>query len=238
MYPLAQAREVLRFYDEFITTAPDELTILVGLLQMPDGTPIVFLAPTYCGTLEEGERVLKPLRAFGKPLADQIQPTPYEMLITAITHLAPKGRQYFMHTQSLERLRAETIDVLVEMAEQFSSPLSAITLHHFHGAASRVAVSETPFALRQDHVMVDIAAEWKLSSAEEDQRHMQWTQRGSRLAPYAVKGGYVNLLLEDEEDRVRLAYGPNYERLLELKRTYDPDDVFHSTIGHITPTIP
>jgi FAD/FMN-containing dehydrogenase len=234
LYPLAQAREVLHFYSEFIKTAPDELTILAGFFTLPEGIPVLFLSPTYCGSLEEGEQVLKPLRAFGKPLADQIQPTPYEILIDAINPLVPKGRCYFMQTQSLEALRTETIDAFVELAQQFSSPFSAITIHHFHGAASRVAVSQTAFALRQDHLMVEISAAWELLPANDDQRHIQWAQEGSRaLAPYALKGGYINLLGESEQDRVPLALGSNYERLLDLKRAYDPDDVFHSTIGHI-----
>ena len=78
LYPLDQARAVLRHYDEFITSAPDELTIQPGFIQMPDGMPVLFLSPVYCGPLEEGERVLTPLRAFGKPLADQIQPVAYD----------------------------------------------------------------------------------------------------------------------------------------------------------------
>jgi Berberine and berberine like len=100
-----------------------------------------------------------------------------------------------------------------------------------------VSASETAFAPRQDHLMVEIVAGWEPQSPEEDQRHVQWAQDGSRaLAPYALQGGYVNLLDEGEQERVPLAFGPNYVRLLELKRAYDPDDVFHSTIGHIIPT--
>ena len=236
LYPLDQAREVLRYYSDFIKTAPDELTIQPGSLQMPDGMPVLFLSPTYCGPLTEGEKVLKPLRAFGKPLVDQIQPIPYDVLITALNALVPKGRHYFIQTQSLHALCAETIDLLVEHAQQFSSPSSFISIHHFHGAASRVAASETAFALRQDHLMVEIIAGWEPQSPAEDQRHLQWAKAGSRaLAPYALKGGYVNLLDEEAQERVPLAFGPNYERLLNLKRIYDPDDVFHSTIGHITP---
>jgi FAD/FMN-containing dehydrogenase len=234
LYPLAQAREVLRFYSEFIKTAPDELTILAGFFTLPEGMPVLFLSPTYCGSLEEGEQVLKPLCTFGKPLANQVQPTSYEILINAINPLVPKGRYYFMQTQSIEALSNNTIDVIVDLAQQFSSPFSAITIHHFHGAASRVPVSQTAFALRQDHLMVEISAAWELSSANDDQRHIQWAQEGSRaLAPYALKGGYINLLGEHEQDRVLLALAPHYERLLELKRAYDPDDIFHSTIGHI-----
>jgi len=236
LYPLDQARAVLRYYNEFITTAPDELTIQSGFIQVPDGMPVLFLSPTYCGPLEAGERVLAPLRTFGKPLADQIQPVTYDVLIHTIDALFPKGRHYVIQTQSLAGLRAETIEALVECAQRFSSPFSAISIHHFHGAASRVSASATAFAPRQDHLMVEIVAGWEPQSPEEDQRHVQWAQASSdALAPYALKGGYINMLDEGEQERVPLTFGPNYERLLELKRMYDPDDVFHSTVGHIIP---
>ncbi len=237
LYPLDQARAVLRYYHEFITTAPDELTIQHGFIQMPDGMPILFLSPVYCGPLEAGERVLAPLRATGKPLTDQIQPITYDALVHTIDALFPKGRHYSIQTRSLAGLRAETIEALVESAQRFSSPFSGISIHHFHGAASRVSASETAFAPRQDHLLVEIVAGWEPQSPEEDQRHVQWAQASSdALAPYALKGGYINLLDEGEQERVPLTFGPNYERLLELKRTYDLDDVFHSTIGHIIPT--
>jgi len=237
LYPLDQARAMLRYYNEFITTAPDALTIQFGFIQMPDGMPVLFLSPVYGGPLQAGERVLAPLRATGSPLTDQIQPITYDALVHTIDALFPKGRHYSIQTQSLTGLRAETIEALVECAQRFSSPFSGISIHHFHGAASRVSASETAFAPRQDHLMVEIVAGWEPQSPEEDQRHVQWAKDGSSaLAPYALKGGYVNLLDEGEQERVPLAFGPNYVRLLDLKRTYDPDDVFHSTIGHIIPT--
>jgi FAD/FMN-containing dehydrogenase len=237
LYPLEQARAVLRSYDEFITTTPDALTIQHGFLPMPDGMPVLFLSPVYCGPLQAGERVLASLRAAGKPLTDQIQPISYDALVHTMDALAPKGRHYAIQTRSLAGLRAETIEALVESAQRFSSPFSGISIHHFHGAASRVSASETAFAPRQDHLMVEIVAGWEPQSPEEDQRHVQWAQASSdALAPYALKGGYINLLDEGEQGRVPLTFGPSYMRLLDLKRTYDPDDVFHSTIGHIIPT--
>jgi len=204
---------------------------------MPDGSaPVLFLSPVYCGPREEGERVLAPLRAFGTPLADQIRPVTYAALITALDALFPKGRRYFIQTRSLDGLRAETIEILVESARQLSSPFSAISIHHFHGAASRVAASATAFAPRRDHLMVEIVAGWEPRSPDEDQQHVRWAQGASdALAPYALQGGYINLLDVGERERVPLAFGPNYARLRDLKRTYDPDDVFRSTIGHIAP---
>jgi FAD/FMN-containing dehydrogenase len=237
LYPIEQAGAVLRFYDEFIKTAPDELVIQPGFLTMPDGMPVLFLSPTYCGPLDAGERILSPLRSFGTPLSDQIQPIAYDALIHTLDAYFPKGRQYFIQTQSLASLRAETIEILIERAQQFSSPFSAFSIHHFHGAASRVPGSETTFAPRQDHLMVEIVAAWEPPSPEADQQQVQWAQEGSRaLAPYALKGGYVNLLDTGEQDRVPLTFGSNYARLRALKRTYDPADVFSSTTGHILPS--
>jgi FAD/FMN-containing dehydrogenase len=234
LYPLDQARDVLCRHGEFIQSAPDELTVLSGFIQLPDGTPVLLLSPVYCGPLDEGERALAPLRSFGTPLSDQIQPVAYDALIHGMDALVPKGRHYYIQTRWLDGLRAETIAALVEMAQQFSSPFTAIALHHFHGAPSRVPVAETAFALRQDHLLVEIIAGWEPQSAEADQRHVQWTRSASRaLAPYALQGGYVNLLDEEEQQRVPPAFGPNYERLRALKRAYDPDDVFRSAVGHI-----
>jgi hypothetical protein len=238
LFPIDEAPTVLRHYSEFIKTAPDELTIQFGFIQTPDGRPVLFLSPVYCGPAEDGERVLAPLRSFGTPVADQIRPISYGALINAMNALAPKGRHYFMQTQSLDALRVETIDVLVDLARQFSSPFSAVSVPHFHGVASRVPVSQTAFALRRDHLMIEIIAAWEPASPHGDRPHVQWARNGSRaLAPHALQGGNVNMLDQTEEMRVPLAFGPNYERLVALKRRYDPADVFCSTPGHISTTL-
>ncbi|MBW4639938.1 MAG: FAD-binding oxidoreductase [Gloeocapsa sp. UFS-A4-WI-NPMV-4B04] len=235
LYPLEQAKTVLHRFNEFIATAPDELTIPSGFLQMPDGLPGLFLSPTYCGSLEAGEQAIAPLRTFGDLLVDRVQPVTYDALIHGQDALTPKGRHYYIQTRSLKGLQTETIKVLLEQGLPLPSPFSLIQVHNFHGAASRVGVSETAFALRQDHLMVEAIAAWDPQSPVEEQRHIEWAQNLSyALAPYAFKGGYINLLDEKEQERVPLAFGSNYEQLLDLKRTYDPDDVFRSTIGHFT----
>jgi FAD/FMN-containing dehydrogenase len=235
LYPLDQARAVLRRFNEFIATAPDELTIQSGFIQTPEGLTVLFLLPTYCGPLEAGEQVLAPLRTFGNPLADQVQSVTYNDLIHQWDANAPNGRHWYAQTQSLKGFQTEVIEALIEQGLPFSSPFSFIAAHHFHGAASHVGVSETAFALRQDHLMFELIAAWEPQSPDE-QQHIEWSQNISQaLTPYAFKGGYVNLLDEQEQERVPLAFGPNYGRLLDLKRTYDPDDVFSSTIGHLVP---
>jgi FAD/FMN-containing dehydrogenase len=235
LYPLDQARAVLRRYNEFIATVPDELSIQSGFFQTLDGT-VLFLSPTYCGALEAEEQVLAPLRTFDKPMVDQVQPVTCNALIHGLDALAPRGRHYYIQTRSLKGLQTETIEALIEQGLPLPSPFSMILIHDFHGAASRVGASETAFALRQDHLMVELIAGWEPQFPDEEQKHIQWAQNISQaLAPYAFKGGYINLLDEEEQERVPLAFGSNYQRLLDLKRTYDPDDVFHSTIGHLVP---
>ena len=234
LYPLEQARTVLHRFNEFIATAPDALTIPSGFFQMPDGQTVLFLSPTYCGSLEAGEQAIAPLRTFSKLLADQVQPVTYQALIHGLDAMVPQGRHYDIQTRSLKGLQTETIEVLLEQGLPLSSPFSMISIHNFHGAASRVGASETAFALRQDHLMVEMIAAWEPQTPDEDQRHIEWAQNLSQaLAPYAFKGGYINLLDEKEQERVPLAFGSNYRRLLDLKQTYDPDDVFHSAIGHL-----
>ena len=235
LYPLDQARSVFRLFNEFLATAPDELTVLSGISQTPDGQPVLFLSPFYCGPLEAAEQALVPLRAFGKPLADQMQPITYYDLIHSMEAMAPKGRHYFARTRSLAGLQAETTEALIEHGQSLPSPFSVIAMHHFHGAASRVGASETAFALRQDHLMVEISAAWEPQASDEEQGCIQWALNLTEaLESYAFKGGYINILDVGEQERVPLAFGPNYERILNLKRTYDPDDVFHSTTGHLS----
>ena len=234
LYSLDQAGAVLRHYNEFIQNVPDELTIQPGFIRMPDLGTALFLSPTYCGSLDQGERILEPLRSFARPLTDQIKPITYDALVHSIDFLAPKGRRYFLQTQSLPGLGDETISELIEMARNFSSPLSLLSIHHFHGAASRIPISNTAFAVRQDHLMVEIVAAWESQPAKGDDEHVQWARDCSRkLAPHALPGGYVNLLDVAEPERIPAAFGTNYARLLEIKRTYDPKDVFRSTIGHV-----
>jgi FAD/FMN-containing dehydrogenase len=234
LYPLDQARTVLHRFSEFIATAPDELTVQSVFLQMPRGPLVLAIAPTYCGALEAGKQAIAPLRSFGDLLVDQVRPSTYSAMIHEHDAIAPEGRHYYTQTQSLQGLQTETIEVLIEQGLPLSSPFSMISLHDFHGAASRVSTSETAFALRQDHLMVQMLAAWEPQSPDDEQRHIQWAQNISdALAPYAFQGGNINFLDEQEQERVPLAFGSNYERLLDLKRKYDPDDVFRSTIGHL-----
>ena len=161
LYSLEQARDVLHRYDEVIATAPDELAIQPGFMQTPEGQTMLFLAPTYCGPQEKREQVLALLHGLGQPLVDQVQPVEYSTLLHALDPLTPQGRNYYIQTQPLQRLTAKAVEVLIEQALPLPSPFSMISIHDFHGTASRVGGSETAFALRQDHFMFELIAAWE-----------------------------------------------------------------------------
>ena len=141
------------------------------------------------------------------------------------------GRHYAIRTRWLSALTDDTIATLIEAARTVTSPFSAIGLHHFHGAATRIHPTATAFALRREHLLVEIIAAWDSGEARESARHESWAESVSHaLGPAALPGGYPNLLGPGDHDRLVLAYGANADRLLELKRRYDPESVFASAI--------
>jgi hypothetical protein len=150
LYPLAQARDVLRFYRDLCASLPDEAETFAALLTSPDGEPVVALLPGYNGPLEDGESVFAPLRRFGQPLADLVQPMTYCTRQTLLDEpSAQHGLHRYWRSAFTEQISDELVDTLVEAAGRFSSPLSALIFFYVHGGAARVARSETAFAARQ-----------------------------------------------------------------------------------------
>jgi FAD/FMN-containing dehydrogenase len=224
-HPLSRAREVLEFYSEFVEAAPDELTTLCVMKSAPDGNRVIAIAACYCGDLAEGERVLAPLRKFGPPIADLIQPMPYSGLFALVDEAFREGRSLYMKGTGVNALSDEAIDALVDSAEGMTSPLAQIFVMPVRGAASRVGVSDTAFAYREEHYEILHIAVWEDDGRE---RHVQWARESwQMLQRFASQRGYVNFIDDEGTARVRAAYGPNYERLVALKTKYDPDNVFH-----------
>jgi hypothetical protein len=234
VYPLRQAREVLRFYREYTSNVPDELTVYASLMTTPGGLPAVALNLCSCGPLEAGERLVEPLRRFGPPLVDLIRPRSYLRMITQADAGAPAGRHYYEKASTLSDLSDEAIEKLVECGTTCTSPHSQILIQHVHGAASRVGPTETAFALRGESYVICMLAAWDGGEAD---RHRVWTHTcWKALASCATSGVYVNFLGQEGEERVRAAYGVNYERLVALKNTYDPTNFF-ALNQNIRPTI-
>jgi FAD/FMN-containing dehydrogenase len=234
VYPMSRAREVLRFYREYTSSVPDELTAYASLLTTPDGEPAIAINLCFCGALAAGERLVEPVRKFGAPLVDLIRPKSYFKLITQADAGAPEGRHYYEKARTLKELSDEAIETIADSGAACTSPYSLVLIQHVHGAASRVSPTETAFVLREQSYVISVLAAW---DGGEAQRHIAWACACSRaLSPFASSGVYVNFLGNEGEERVRAAYGVNYERLVALKNTYDPTNFF-SLNQNIRPTV-
>jgi hypothetical protein len=237
-YPWARVRDVLRFHDEFVTTAPDELSTAVSMGVGPSGQPTVGIAICWCGSADDGERVLAPLRAFGPPLADTIGVTSYVAWQCASDVGFPAGRLHYWKSGFLRDLTAGASETLISHIPQMPSSMSGVGLQRMHGAASRVAPDATAFRHRTDQYDFLILSQW--ADPEDSSRNIAWT-RGlfEAMTPHLPDAVYVNNLGAEGPERVRSAYGVNYPRLAEVKRRYDPANVFRLNQnippGHVPP---
>jgi FAD/FMN-containing dehydrogenase len=228
-YPLNAAHDVLRLFRELATSAPDELMVVAGLFGAPDGsgTKVVTIGASYCGPVGDGEAAVRPIKTFGNPILDTLGSTTYCELNSTLDAGYPKGARSYWKTHFLPELTDEAIHTMVECYRRCTSPMSEIYLEHVHGAATRVGVSETAFALRSRSFNFVIASQWM--NPAEDEPCIGWTRETyAALQPFAGSGRYVNYLDDDEPgDAAAAAYGPNYRRLREIKTKYDPENFFH-----------
>jgi FAD/FMN-containing dehydrogenase len=237
LYPFSKARQVLRLFDEFSQQAPDEISTVGALLTTPDGQRAAAVAACYCGPPNAGERLMKPLRAFSQPLADFIALQPYVQLQTLFDAGYPRGRHYYLKAHNFRKLGDGSIGPLLAAAEDWPTPHSAVVMQQLHGAAARVPVDATAFPHRYDHY--DLGFEAGTDDPAQCEAIKDWVRKGwQAVAPFAERAVYVNVARDagDEgEDRVREAFGPNYDRLLALKNKYDPANFFRPN-ANLKPT--
>jgi len=224
-YTRDQVAALLRYYRDFMPAAPDELTAYAGLISMPDDTPAVGVMACYCDDLTEGERVLKPLRAFGSPVFDAIQPMPFPTMQKLVDEMSPDSTHNYWRSTFIKDFSDEVIDLIIEHGNRMESRLSRIVIQFFGGAAGRVAPADTAFAQRQAEYNVGIETQW--TDAAESEKHIGWTRTLSdALRPYSSNGYLLNFIGDEEPDTIRAAFGSNYARLVELKTKYDPTNFF------------
>ena len=224
IHPWSAARDVLRHHDEFMATAPDELTSAVSLSLDPTGEPAVTLIVCWCGDPDAGQRVLGPLRTHGRPQEDSIAVLPYLDWQRAPDPGYPPGRLHYWKSGYLRHLTDAALDKLLELVPTIPSPTTGIGLQGLRGAASRVPVNATAFPHRAEQYDLLILAQWE--DPQLSAEHVSWARAAfDALRPHLEDAVYVNNLGAEGPDRVRSAYGPNYARLAELKRTYDPANV-------------
>ncbi len=226
-HPFERARDVLRFFRETTSSLPDEMSVFGALIHSPEGAKLAAMVACHCGSLEEGERALRPLKEFGSPVMDALGPIPYSQLNGMLDAGYPKGALNYWKSSFLQELSDDTIDALIECFSACPSPLGQMLLEHFHGAATRVGVTETAFPHRADGYNLLVLSQW-LAPAETD-RCTAWARTTyGQMEPFVGPGRYVNYLGDDEPgDPAIAAYGPNYKRLQEIKTKYDPTNFFH-----------
>jgi FAD/FMN-containing dehydrogenase len=237
LWDATDVREVLCAYRDFIRDAPDELGTVVRFGAAPPlpvippdlhWRPVVIVGACYAGPIEEGERVLRPLRTARAPLLDLVGPMPYAGFQSALDSTVVHGWNYYWKSTHLPDLGEDLIDVIAEHAFSCSSPRSYAAMFHLKGAVSRVADGATAFGNRQASHAITLDAVWR-PGEELGDADTAWTKTFFAALGRFRNGVYVNFLGGDEEHgRVREAYGDiNYDRLARVKAAYDPANVFH-----------
>ena len=228
-HPLDAGRDLLRFYRDAVADASDDLSVFAGLVHAPDGSgaKLAALVVFHTGDVAVAERDLEPFKTWGSPLVVDIGPMPYPVMNTLLDEGYPTGALNYWLSSFTRGLTDELIDTAVERFSDVPSPMTAILFEHFHGAVTRIGVADTAVPHRDEGWNLLIPSVW-MAPADSD-ANIAWTRETfAALQPQFAKGRWLNYLGDDQaDDAIRAAYGPNYDRLLEVKRRYDPDNVFH-----------
>jgi FAD/FMN-containing dehydrogenase len=233
-WPIAESPKVLRFYRDWIAEGPDELMTLVMHRKAPPlpfipaelhGELIVGVASCYAGPVEEGERVVRPLKSFGSPVVDACVPKPYVTHQAMLDPAFPHHWWYYVRSCDVGELTDDVIDITVEHSMQIQSPDTSFPIWQLGGAVSHVDDDATAFNNRRAGHAFNILGITRTEEGFDGER--EWARTFfSALEPHQTSV-YVNFLMEEGEQRIREAYGPEkYDRLKALKRKYDPDNFF------------
>ena len=227
-HPIDRAKEVLRFFREFTRSSPDEVRCMAFLATSPEGVPGDMIAACYAGSPDEGEEVMRPLKEFGPPVEDHIGPMPYPALQGMLEPVAPHGFQNYWKSNFMKELDDRAIGVMIERFATIPNPTSGLVLEQAGGVMGRIGQEETAFRHRDARYNFLAIHMWP--DAADNETNIRWVKETwDAMQPYSSGGVYVNYLGQEAEegaDRVRAAYGPNYERLVALKNKYDPTNFF------------
>jgi len=234
VYPMSEAKSVLKQYRDFMKQAPDELTVWTVLRLAPPlpflpadahGKGIAALAVFYAGDPKQGEKLIAPLRAFGKPVGEHIGMQPYTAWQQAFDPLLTAGARNYWKSHNFTNLPDALFDAVVASLGKLPSPQCEIFFGAIGGATTRQAPDAAAYGHRDALYVMNVHGRW--DTAAEDARGIAWARDFFQAsAPFASGGAYINFLTADEGDRVRSAYGANYDRLARVKRQYDPGNLF------------
>jgi hypothetical protein len=233
-YPIAEAKAVLTRVREYTKTSPRAVGVIAVLWTFPASEPypeeiwnqqFVAIAGPYIGDADEGERILQPLREFGTSMFDISGRMPFGEVQRLFDEEYPQGRRYYWRSTYLEDLSDGSVDTLVELGTRRPSPLTSLDVWIGGGAVGDIGLDDTPIAHRQAPYMVGIESNWE--GSENDSANIGWAREAqSLLTPFSTGGSYLNFEDLNDQSRVAAAYGANFERLQEIKRRYDPENLF------------
>lgn len=234
VYPVSEAKSVLERYRAVVENAPEELTVWAIIRNAPPlpflpenvhGQGVVVLAFMYAGDPSRGEALVDPLRKLGTPVGEHVGVQPYTAWQQAFDPLLAPGARNYWKSHNFAQLDDELLDALIDSATALPSPHCEIFLVSIGGATSRPDVDATAYAHRDAEFVINVHSRWETPA--EDEACIAWARSFYRaVARYSTGGVYVNFQSDDEKERVRAAYGSNYNRLARVKRAYDPGNLF------------
>jgi len=229
IHPVHAAPELLRFYRDAVADLPDDLTVFAALVHAPDGSgmKLTGFAVCHAGDPEQAQRDLEPFFTWGSPVMTEVGQMPYPVMNTLLDDGFPSGSMNYWMSSFTAGLSDGLIDTMVDRFATVPSIMSSILLEHFHGAVTRVGVTETAVPHREEGWNLLIPSVWTDPAATEE--NIRWTKEShAAFSEHLVERRWLNYLTDDQgESAVRAAYGPNWDRLVEVKRRYDPENVFH-----------
>lgn len=234
VYPISEAKSVLQQYRAFMAKAPDELSVWIVLRQAPPlpflpeevhGNGIVALAVLYSGDPKQGEPLIEPLRKFGTPVGEHVGVQPYTAWQQALDPLLTPGARNYWKSHNFSKFDDGLIDAVIDCTNKLPLPQCEIAFGAIGGATTRPTPDSAAYGHRDALWVMNVHGRW--DDPADDKLGIGWA-RGvfDATAPFASSGAYTNFLTADETDRVRTAYGPNYDRLAQVKRKYDPNNLF------------
>lgn len=238
LYSLDDGPDVLRGWRSLLPDIPEALTPIAVLWSVPEGfspeivgRPVVITAGVYAGPVEEGEEAVRPFRSLAEPLLDMSGPMPYTAVQSAFDPFFPKGLLQYWKSTYVEELSDDLLDTLCSLAASRPSPKTMMDVWPMAGAASRVAPEDTAFGRRRPFM---IAFESTWTDERDNEANIKWARDAcDSMSQFASSGIYANFpgFLDEMSDTARAAYGENFQRLSELKREYDPTNLFRSNVN-------
>jgi len=235
VFPLQEGKQVLSRYREFMKSAPEELNVWIVMRKAPPlpflpetvhGKEVVVFAVFYAGDLAKGQKLVDQVRGFGSLQGEHVGPAPYANWQQAFDPLLTAGARNYWKSHNFTELSDGIFNTMIEYAGKLPSPHCEVILACISGAANRVAPDATAYRHRDAKFIMNVHGRWE--SPADDQKCIAWSRELFKAAsPFASAGAYVNFMTEEEGDRVAAVYGANYQRLSEIKRKYDPNNLFH-----------